>query len=171
MKNKFYIFFWIIASVSARAQTLSPTIVNSSGGTATINGISYEYSFGEMTMVSTFTNTKLIVTQGLLQTKLDTVASGIAKNELPAPSITVYPNPAQQLISFESEYNVAGKLQYELMDAAGKLILSKQLTVTPGKNKETIDLTKMPAGMYVLKITVNQGKETLFQNSKIQKID
>jgi hypothetical protein len=171
MKNKFYILFWIITSISVRAQTLSPTILNSSGGTATVNGINYEYSFGEMTMISTFTSSKLIVTQGLLQTKMDTVASGIAKNELPAPSISVYPNPAQQLINFESEYPAAGKLQYELMDAAGKLIQSKQLTVTAGKNKETIDLSEVTAGMYLLKITLSQGKETFFQNSKIQKIN
>lgn len=171
MKSKFYILLWMISSLSVHSQTLSPTIINSTGGTATINGITYDYSFGEMTLISTFSSSKLIVTQGLLQSKTDTVASGISKNEIPAPVITVYPNPAQQLISFESEYNAAGKLLYELMDAAGRLMVSKQLIVTPGKNKETIDLTKVPAGMYLLKITVDQGKETFFQNSKIQKID
>lgn len=171
MKNKLHILFWIIVSVNVKAQTLSPTILNSTGGTAIINGIIYDYSFGEMTMISTFYNPKLIVTQGLLQTKTDTAAVGIATNQLAVPTIIVYPNPAQQFINFESECNAGGKLQYELIDVAGKLMLSRQLPVIAGKNKESIDLTQLPAGMYLLKITVNQGKETFFQNSKIQKAD
>lgn len=171
MKNKLHILFWIIISVNAKAQTLSPTIINSTGGTAIINGIIYDYSFGEMTMISTLYSPKLIVTQGLLQTKTDTAAVGIATNQLVMPTFIIYPNPAQQLINFESECNAGGKLQYELIDAAGKLIVSKQVPVVAGKNKESIDLTKISAGMYLLKITVNQGKETFFQNSKIQKMD
>jgi hypothetical protein len=171
MKNNFYVLFWCIISLSVRAQTLSPTILNSSGGTTTVNGINYEYSFGEMTVISTFSSPKLIVTQGLLQTRVDTIAAGIRANELPVPTITVYPNPAQQLICFESEYTAAGKLYYELVDAAGKLITSKQLTVTAGKIKETIDIAKLPAGMYLLNIAVQQDKVTFFQHSKIQKTE
>lgn len=171
MKNNFYLLCWILISVSARAQTLSPTILNSSGGATTVNGISYEYSFGEMTMISTFSNPKLIVTQGLLQTRMDTVAAGIAKNELPAPTLTVYPNPAQQLVEFESTYETAGTWNYELLDAAGRLLISRRSAVVPGKNKASIDLSRMPAGMYLLKITVSQGSRTFFQNSKIQKAE
>jgi hypothetical protein len=171
MKNKLYILFWIIISVNTRAQTLSPTIMNSTGGTAIINGIFYDYSFGEMTMISTFYNSKLIVTQGLLQTKTDTAAVGITTNQLTRPAIIVYPNPAQQFINFESECEAGGKLQYELIDVAGRLIVSRELSVIVGKNKESIDLTMVPAGLYLLKITLSQGKETFFQNSKIQKAD
>jgi hypothetical protein len=171
MKNEIYILFCILIAISARSQTLSPTIINSTGGTATVNGISYDYSFGEMTLITTFSSSKLIVTQGLLQTRTDTAAVGVTTNELAVPTIIVYPNPAQQLINFESESDAAGKLHYELMDAEGRLIVSRQLPVTTGKNKETIDLSKLSAGMYLLKITVSQGTKTYFQNSKIQKID
>jgi hypothetical protein len=171
MRNKFYILFWIVISVNTKAQTLSPTVMNSTGGTAIINGIIYDYSVGEMTMISTFYNPKFIITQGLLQTKTDTAAVGIATNQFIRPTIIVYPNPAQQLINFESECKAGGKLQYELVDVAGKLIISRQSAVIAGKNKESIDLTKVPAGMYLLKITLSQDKEIFYQNSKIQKAD
>ncbi|HSH66530.1 MAG TPA: T9SS type A sorting domain-containing protein [Bacteroidia bacterium] len=169
MKHTFYILFWIIVSVSMRAQTLDPTILNSTGGTATINGISYDYSFGEMTMISTFSTPQLIVTQGVLQTRTDTAAVGIHENNLPAPHISIYPNPAQQCIGFESDFPTAGTLQYEFLDISGKRIINRQLTIHPGMNKETIDLTSLPTGMYLLKITVHQGNETFVQTSKIQK--
>lgn len=159
----------IFATINIRAQSLSPTILNSSGGSSAINGILYDYSFGEMTIIQTFSSSKLIVTQGLLQTKTDTAATGINDNSLNKPKITVFPNPTQQLVSFESEYQANGKLYYELIDIAGKLVASKQLSFSPGKVKETIDLSNLPAGTFLLKITIDQGKEIFTQTSKIQK--
>jgi hypothetical protein len=171
MKNKLHILILLIISIGTNAQSLSPTIINATGGSATVNGITYEYSFGEMTMISTFSTPKLIVTQGVLQSKTDTVAIGIHENESSIPAIVVFPNPVAQFISFESEYKTAGKLDYILTDAAGKLILNKQLSISAGKTKETIDVSNLPTGMYFLKVTVSQGKETSVQTSKIQKIN
>lgn len=169
MKNKLHILFLLVISIGANAQRLSPTIINAAGGSATVNGITYEYSFGEMTMINTFSTPKLIVTQGVLQSKTDTVAIGIHESESSAPVIAVFPNPTGQYISFESDYKTAGKLDYALVDAAGKLILNKRLIISAGKTKETIDVSNLPNGMYFLKITVSQGIETIVQTSKIQK--
>ncbi len=159
----------IFATINIRAQSLSPTILNSSGGSAAINGIFYDYSFGEMTVIQTFSSSKLIVTQGLLQTKTDTAATGINDNSFNKPKISVFPNPTQELVSFESEYQAGGKLYYELIDIAGKLVVSKQLSFSAGKVKEIIDLSMLPAGTFLLKITIDQGKEIFIQTSKIQK--
>lgn len=171
MKNKLYILFWLIISIDASAQILSPTIINATGGSAAVNGVTYEYSFGEMTMVNTFSTAALIVTQGVLQSKTDTVAIGIAENEVTAPNIVVFPNPSEQFISFESEYKAAGKLKYVLMDAAGKIIMHKELTINAGITKETINISNLPPGMYFLKTTATQNKKIVIQTSKIQKIN
>lgn len=169
MKNIIYLLFCLSTSMYMKAQKLSPTIINSSGGTSTINGIIYDYSFGEMTMIQTFSTPNLIVTQGLLQTKTDTAATGIDKHQLPPPVIEVFPNPAQQLVSFELDNQSSGKLQYELMDVQGKKISGKELNITSGKTKETIDVSNLAGGLYLLKIIITQGKETFTQTSKIQK--
>ena len=170
MKKKIYYLYGLFLTATAQAQSLSPTIINSAGGTGIINNIVFDYSFGEMALINTFSTPKLIVTQGLLQTKTDTVAIGIAKNEY-MPNIIVFPNPAQQHVCFESTYQTGGELNYELLDVAGKQIIGKQLTVHTGKIKETIDLNNLPIGMYLLKITVKQGKDTFMQTSKIQKVN
>ena len=159
----------IFVTINIKAQSLSPNILNTSGGSAIINGFYYDYSFGEMTLIQTFSSSTLIVTQGLLQTKTDTAATGIDDNSLNKPKITVFPNPTQQLVSFESEYQESGKLYYELIDIAGKLVASKLLSFNAGKLKETIDLSNLPAGTFLLKITIDQGKEIFTQTSKIQK--
>lgn len=171
MKIRFQLLFLLClaATINIRAQTLSPTILNSSGGSGLINGVHYDYSFGELTLIQTFSSPTLIVTQGLLQTRTDTAAAGINDHALNKPKITVFPNPAQQLLSFESEYETGGKMLYELMDITGKLVASKQFSFSAGKVRETIDLSMLPASTFLLKITIDQGKETFIQTSKIQK--
>ncbi len=170
MKKKFYYLYGLLFTATTQAQSLSPTIINSAGGTGIINNFIFDYSFGELTLINTFSTPKLIVTQGLLQTKTDTVAIGIVKNDY-LPTIIVFPNPTQQQICFESTYQACGELSYELLDISGKQIVCKQLIIPIGKTKEIIDLNNLPGGMYLLKIMVKQGKDAFIQTSKIQKID
>ena len=169
MKTTLYLLFGLIVSVHIRAQTLSPTIINSTGGTGIINGIIYDYSFGEMTMIQTFSTPNLIVTQGLLQTRTDTAATGIHSNPLETPTISVYPNPTQQLVTFESESQFAEKLNYELTDINGKMITNRELRCSGKKVKEEINLSSLSVGLYLLKITVTSGNQRATQTSKIQK--
>lgn len=169
VKYRLLILLCILATINIRAQSLRPTILNSSGGSGTINGIFHDYSFGEMTVIQTFSSPNLIVTQGLLQTRTDTAATGINDNVLNMPKINVFPNPTHQLVTFESEYQTSGKMQYELTDISGKLVVSKQLSFNAGKVNETLDLSLLPAGTFLLKITIDQGRELFIQTSKIQK--
>lgn len=169
MKITLCLLLGLFVSVHIRAQALSPTIINSTGGTGVINGIIYDYSFGEMTMIQTFSTPNLIVTQGLLQTRTDTAAMGIHSNSLETPTITVYPNPAQQLVIFESESPFAEKLNYELTDISGKMITNRELRCSGKKVKEEINLSSLSAGIYLLKITVTSGNQSATQTSKIQK--
>lgn len=169
VRSQLLFLLCILATINIRAQSLSPTILNSSGGSGIINGIYHDYSFGEMTVIQTFSSANLIVTQGLLQTRTDTAATGINDHLLNKPKISVFPNPAQQLVTFESEYQTSGKMQYELTDITGKLIVSRQLSFNAGRVKEMIDLSMLSAGTFLLKITIDQGKESFIQTSKIQK--
>lgn len=169
LRSQLLFLLCVLATINIRAQSLSPTILNSSGGSGIINGIYHDYSFGEMTVIQTFSSPTLIVTQGLLQTRTDTAATGINDHVLNKPTLNVFPNPTQQLVTFESEYQTSGKMQYDLTDITGKLIVSKQLSFNIGKVKEVIDLSMLPAGTFLLKITIEQGKELFTQTSKIQK--
>lgn len=169
MKTTLCFLFGLIVSISIRAQTLRPTILNSTGGTGVINGIQVDYSFGEITMIQTFSTSKLIVTQGLLQTRTDTAATGIHSDSFDVPVISVYPNPAQQLVTFESESTSAEKLNYQLTDINGKIIINRELRYSGRKVKEEINLTGLAAGIYLLKLTVGSGDKMTTQTSKIQK--
>ena len=70
LKNKLFftsIFLLLININNVKAQSITPSVINASGYSGTISGQVFDWSIGEMTLVSTYTGSTLIVTQGLLQ--------------------------------------------------------------------------------------------------------
>jgi hypothetical protein len=129
--------------------------LNVSSHSATINGATFDYSIGEMTLVSTERNANLIVTQGLLQpngsrngTQAQPGNTQIASSDL----IKVYPNPTENILNVESFENAEAAISYQLFDATGKVVLSENAIWQAGTNKVTLDLKNYAAGSYYLMI-------------------
>jgi hypothetical protein len=171
MRKKIYLLLIIVAISGAQmeAQSTSPFTINSMGGSTTINNNIYDWSFAEMTMVNTFSTANLIVTQGVLQNQSDSIANSIKTPTASLQKILVYPNPAQDILYFESDYKTASKLNYILVDVAGKTIMSKDVNVSTGSNKQSIDLSTLPKGIYILEITGIQENKPFMQSYKVQK--
>jgi len=66
----------------------------------------------------------------------------------------LYPNPAGDVVNIEFSqlYQAAN---FYLMDIGGKMVLEKQLT----SNRQTIDISALPAGTYVYRISNPKGME------------
>lgn len=169
MKKRFLFIMGCLFAFTMHSQSISPNILNSAGGSANINNIRYDWSFGEMLAINTVSSSKLTVTQGVLQTRTDTAGTGIRDMDVSIPSITVFPNPTQNSVHVEWDYPIAGTLQYRLTDIQGKLIQEKQLNVQKGVDQQTLDLSGLPGGTYLLVFTVKQGPHTYSQTSRIQK--
>ena len=143
--------FFSLLSTSAFCQNT----LNVSSHSATINGATFDYSIGEMTLVSTERNANLIVTQGLLQpngsrngTQAQPGNTQIASSDL----IKVYPNPTENILNVESFENAEAAISYQLFDATGKVVLSENAIWQAGTNKVTLDLKNYAAGSYYLMI-------------------
>ena len=74
----------------ARAQSVTPSVVNASGGYFTAGGTQLSYSLGEVA-IQTFTANSKILTQGVLQP--EAINTGIKNQIIPQSSISIYPNP------------------------------------------------------------------------------
>ena len=68
-------------------------------------------------------------------------------------STKIYPNPATDLVNIET--SVSGQTKAELLSQAGKTML-----VTEFYGKTTMDLNHIPSGLYLIKITNNNGVKT-----------
>jgi hypothetical protein len=169
MKTSVHLVILTFCSLFAKAQHT----INSCGGSAQINGMSFHYSIGEMTLINTAQNPNLIVTQGFLQP----IGSENAAMANPANTIStwgdvikVYPNPTENILNVESVENVAVTINYQLLDALGKIIQNKEMLWKAGPNLLSLDLRPYAAGTYYLIIQKPNPVGTIEKLSfKIQK--
>lgn len=151
----------------------SQQAINVSSHSANIHGLKFDYSIGEMTLVSTERNATLIVTQGLLQPSGPGSGANINPgntNTALRDAMKVYPNPTENILFVETVENADADISYQLFDAAGKIVLSEKITWKAGPNKLSLDLRNYAAGAYYLMIR-KPNAEGLMENLsyKIQK--
>jgi hypothetical protein len=69
------------------------------------------------------------------------------------PSVSVYPNPAQEQAQIEFPLSGKADVRLELTDVAGKTILQRQfLDQAQGSFRQMLDVSALPAGVYSLEV-------------------
>ena len=152
----------------AFAQSISPFILNGAGGSKQIGSIIYDYSVGEMTMVSTFYGSNVTLTQGLLQNNVS-VPVGVVNMEF-AQNIVVYPNPASSVVNIKFNSPKNGNLVYKLLDMTGKTLISKGVEVNNSIMSQEINIDPLAVATYMLEITFSTCGATETNSYKIDKI-
>ena len=160
----------------ASSKVFAQNTLNVTGHSARINGMTFDYSIGEMTLVNTSKSGNLIVTQGLLQPSNGSAATdgqvnGQGLNNL-ADRINVYPNPTQNVLYVETEETLVSEYGLHLCDATGKVVLSKEGQTVVGANRFTLDLQSFAGGNYYLMVRKpgTDGKPQTY-SFKIQKVN
>jgi hypothetical protein len=136
-----------IGFVPLRAQSVTPSVINSTGGTTTVGNLVVDWNVGE-SIITTQSN-GFIVTNGQLQP----VDGIISVEELNSSwNISVYPNPTRD--EFMIIAPSSGIYEASLFDLAGKFI-SKQLL----NNTNRIDVRSLANGSYYLQIRNTASQE------------
>jgi Secretion system C-terminal sorting domain len=171
MKKEVCLLFGIIAGCQLNAQTISPSIINSTGGTAKAGAYTVDWSFCEVTLASTFSTPNLIVTQGVLQS--DPLANSNGINDITSvqKTIRVFPNPSSDVIYLQAEDKSVTGFTYSLLDISGKIVLISSGNSSLTEKDQRVDLTGLPAGTYILEITESQKRQNTIQTYKVQKIN
>lgn len=118
----------------------------------TIQGKTFEYVIGEMTLVSTDRTTGLIVTQGYLQPTDENRPSQIQSSGV-QNDIRVYPNPTEDVVNLEFVDQQDQSFSYLLVDATGKVLFKKENETA---NRFQLDMRSYASGNYYLKLTTQK---------------
>lgn len=157
-----------LSSFRSDAQSIWPSTLNASGGSATLAGNTYEWSVGEMTLVSTESTSSLVVTQGLLQTRLGTTD---VKDHSIMQFLSVFPNPTSSTVNYTFNSPQKATLGIRLVDMTGKVLLVRSNDVKTGMNTGQVDMSPYAAATYMLQVDLTDGDSQLGSTSyKIQKI-
>ena len=76
----------------------------------------------------------------------------VGLSDLGVERVRFYPNPVVDQLNLEFTTSQTRKVQVSIMDASGKLILSKKYRPVNGLVKETMDISALPGGIYFLRI-------------------
>lgn len=170
MKKKCILTLWVIgvAALQGHAQSIGPSTLNASGGSASVAGNLYEWSVGEMTMISTFSSSGLVVTQGLLQPSA-TGGTGVGNSPQITQHLDVFPNPADYILYLNPRFRGPVTLQYSLLDMTGRTVLSQKAFLPTGTEKQSLLLSHLAAGQYMLSVVLDDQGDHYNAAYKIQK--
>jgi hypothetical protein len=158
MKSKFLILIAVfgICGIIARSQTLSPTVISSSGGFFTSGSAMLSTTVAEMTMVQTFQAGSNFLTQGFQQP--EDLSVGIVEIPVVSGDILIYPNPnsGSFTLSFNNNDNLQSSIR--IFNLAGQVVMEKQVSQLAGLNTVNFDISAYSQGMYILELASTNAK-------------
>lgn len=138
-------------SFSALAQPHD--LVSSSGASFQNGSMHISFSVGEP-VISTFTSTGLVLTQGFHQTRL---RSGVPVVNQPEIQMAVFPNPVKDRLMLQIENPL--QFEYQVHDTRGRIIFRGEIL---GERTE-IDFSGLAPAVYLLSVTNYESKLRIFQ--------
>src|SRR5690349_2135730 len=145
MRKLFLIATTTFLGIASNAQSITPTVLNASGGSAPAGSKTYlDWSVGEMSLVNTMQNSGyrglFIVTNGFIQPPVDDAAGDedfiTTTKPVPLDNLRVYPNPATNYVMIEFPMQEAGKIRLTLYNSVGEVVYDKQFTSYGQSTKE-----------------------------------
>jgi len=169
MKRKILLIpLLLMATIITKAQSIGPATFNVTGGSVVIGSNEYDWSIGEMTMVSTFSSSSVVITQGVLQPY--ELTTGIVNTSV-INGLLVFPNPASSVLNIRYTSSSSGTLTCRLFDMAGRMILTNTTDVIPGITASQLNVSDLAVAQYLLEVTVGHSEGTTETNAyKIQKL-
>ena len=167
MKYLMTFLLCMLITVITTAQSVGPSSLNASGGSAVVSGNTFEYAIGDL-LTTTYTSSSLVVTQGVLQPM--PAPTGISTPGIAASDLSVFPNPASGYLFLQPGFSKGGVLEYLLLDATGKTVLQRSVTLTQGNERQEIVMTPFAAGQYMLQVQWRQQGQTYMNAYKVQKL-
>ena len=148
-------FFITGGAITAVAQSLTPTVLSSSGGFESSGGTSLSWTTGEV-MVQTFSDGSTMLTQGFQQGNI-TVSTAVDEMSESAMDVQIYPNPVSNRLNVEFKNMVDQTVQVRLVDLTGKTILTREF-YNPS-NTQRLNLNPVNSGTYMLEVNAGQKRK------------
>jgi len=132
------------------AQTVEPKVIASAGGYDEAGDISISWTLGE-TIIPTFQddpeNPTIILTHGFQQ---QLIVTTVEENLEILVNVTVYPNPASEILNIRFEEPLEGEVDLVLLTQDGKLVKNDIIEATAFEKQ--ISMQDLPSGIYFLRL-------------------
>ena len=157
MRKVRLLFFTVAVFLSPKAysQSVTPAILNATGGTNFFTFYRFEWSFGEAMAIETMGPTSnIIVTNGVLQPGTHNPATINNTSEWDRDEIRILPNPTQNKLEIDFFSKQQGKVTLNLIDESGRFLAQRQFDYLGTGRIEIWDLGRYPSSAYFLNISL-----------------
>ena len=146
MKRYILIFYTALLALSLSGQ--KQEVIASAGGYNAAGGISISWTLGE-TIIPTFkaADNSLILTHGFQQ---QLIVTTIEENLFELVNVTVYPNPASEILNIRFEVPLDGEVDLYLLSQQGSLV--RVDIIEAATVEKQINMQDLPAGVYFLRL-------------------
>ena len=151
-----FLSFGIFLSLGSYSQSVTPAILNATGGTNFFTFYRFEWSFGESMAITTMdaSSSNLIVTNGVLQPGTDQPSTINNTSAWDHDEIRILPNPTQNMLEIDFFSKQQGKVTLNLIDESGRFLAQRQFDYYGTGRIETWSLGNYPSGAYFLNISL-----------------
>jgi hypothetical protein len=161
MKKILLLFLLCGLSLALRAQSLTPTVISTSGAFYSNGTGMLSTTIGELAAVTTLTGGSNILTQGFQQPwDFNVSIPEIHENGL---ALDVFPNPSSGQFTIALNTEVDSRVSMKVLDVLGKIVYFENVAHSSGYSSYDISLRNVAEGMYLLEVVnveVSSGKTT-----------
>ncbi len=156
--QKIILILLTVFLIQAKAQSVSPFVIASTGGYFSNGTFSVSSTFGEMTMVETFTDGTNFLTQGFQQPFSNT--TGISEIIPESGSYSIFPNPSDGNFMLTYHYASGGSASFRVYNTLGQEVSNIITKFDVGVNFQNFNLHSLASGIYFLEAdySFNDGK-------------
>jgi hypothetical protein len=79
------------------------------------------------------------------------ISTGI-ENKSNSSSVSVYPNPAVDVLNIQLQNDLTENAMLNITDLAGRTVISQNISAAQGKNKVSIDISSLESGNYIARL-------------------
>lgn len=164
LRKTLYSTLSVLSFSFIQAQTVTPTVIASDGGSYVNAQGQIEWTIGEP-VSETFTNANNSITNGFHQPGLDLAT--LIKEQRINQEILVYPNPVKENLEINFKGIKSGEYKLVMVDALGKLIYDTRISLSENVQNFHLKMNDVAAGNYFLSIEGANFNKTV----KINKVN
>lgn len=136
----------------AFGQSITPQVINTTGGTYSHDYYNLDWSIGELALVNQMQSSDFIVSNGFLQPFIqyhDLINNDIVFGD---GEILILPNPTHDILEIDFRSRQIGEVVLRLYDALGRVLVTNSFYSYGFGQIEKINLTAAKIGTYFLRI-------------------
>ena len=156
MKNTITLVIVFFFLFNCRSQSLTPSVINTSGGSFQFGYYQLEWSIGELALIGDMTssNNSLVITNGFIQPFTQNPATNNSNNVFRNDEIRIFPNPASSYVEINLFTKQKGRVTFSFHDAAGRKILTTTDSYYGVGLIKRIPVSQLPNEVYMLHVAL-----------------